>query len=229
MKKIYTLVLIFTLTCLYTFGQQHFVFDPTDSYEQTSPLNSYVNHKVDMINMTGGELTLAWERLYIDFPDVWEYTLCDFGGCYVGIPESGEMMAISDTLNGYLKITLNPWDHAATGTVVFRVYDTKTPMASDTLTFTIHSGDVTGLSQTAVSEGMNVYPNPANDWTTVESLSEGENVLSIINVNGQLISSESISSKDSRKIDMRDFEPGFYFFTISNSQGVIERKKVIVH
>ena len=114
MTKFYSLFLLlsFFLTGSYA---QHFTFDPGNHHEETVSAFEYSDHIIYVENLTGGELTLGWERLEMDLPAAWTADLCDYVGCYMGVPESGLMLPISDTTRGFLKVTVNPDDTPGTG------------------------------------------------------------------------------------------------------------------
>lgn len=59
-----------------------------------------------------------------------------------------------------------------------------------------------------------LYPNPAENYITLESLKQAE--VKIYSINGQLISQESIN-EGNNIIDLSDFNPGMYFFEINGT------------
>lgn len=79
---------------------QSFSFDPSADYEKSVSSTGYSSHILFMENLSGGELVLGWEMLSADLPPAWQADLCDYISCYIGIPEDGVMMAISDTTRG---------------------------------------------------------------------------------------------------------------------------------
>lgn len=223
----YWLLLIFLITLVSQGNTQSFSFNPSGQYVQTIPLNTYSSHYVFMENLTGGILTLGWERIFLDFPENWEYSLCDNGGCYSGIPDSGVMAPVSGTLEAYLKLTVNALDYVGTGTVVFRVYDFKQPEIADTVSFTIHAV-LTGENELSKSDDIRINPNPASDFINITTgLNQpAESVLT--DLNGRTIAVNELNPGNVNKLDISGLAKGFYFFTIKKKSGDIIKKKVVV-
>ena len=217
---------VFTSSFLLSFGQS-FIFNPTDSYEATINLESYTNHKVFMTNLTGEELILGWKLLAKDIPNEWEALLCDFGGCYTGVPDSGMMSAISDTVQGYLRLTINPFDHVGTGTAVFKVYDNKHPLDADTLSFTIHAMDLTGISENGKAISINVYPNPAYEVVNYSYKKDLQNQeVFMINQSGKIVLRQR--ARQNGSIDVSSLTPGLYFIRVGGNAQNSGTKKTII-
>jgi hypothetical protein len=226
MKSIYT---FFTLILLSTtLFAQSFQFDPTDDYNGVSPLNQYKNHYVFMENLTGGSLDLAWTRISIDFPEDWEATLCDFGGCYIGIPESGQMLSIEDTTRGYLRITLNPFDQLDTGYVSFYVYDVKEPDNGDTVLFTLASEYLTNLDEDYAHSRIRVYPNPASEILNVDLEGIDATSVKLINLQGKSVLYRKINSQGQFQLEVADLRKGVYLLNLEALNGEIVRKKILI-
>ncbi len=226
MKKLYFLLVTSAFISTISFAQS-FVLTPTDTYEASIELNSYTNHQVFMVNQTGDELTLGWETINQDMPESWEITLCDFGGCHTGIPDSGTMLPIFDTISAYMRLTINPYDVSATGTAAFKVFDTKHPEQFEIVTFTIHSGNVTGLETVISKTPFSVFPNPASEEINVSNLGIDEGIISIVNMNGQLVRQSEISN-DEEVFNIRDLQKGLYVIMISDQSGILEQKKLMI-
>ena len=206
---------------------QSFIFNPTDSYEATVDLNTYTNNKVFMTNQTGQELILAWKLLSKDIPADWEASLCDFGGCYAGIPDSGKMSAISDTIQGYLRLTINPFEQIGTGTAVFKVYDNKHPLDADTLSFTIHAMDLTSITENGKAIAINVYPNPAYEVVNYSYKKDLQNQeVFLINQSGKIVLRQM--ARQSGSIDVSQLPQGLYYIRMSGNANKTGTGKVLV-
>jgi len=226
MKKLYFFIITSAFISTISVAQS-FVLTPTDTYEASIALNSYTNHQVFMVNQTGSELILGWETINQDMPESWEITLCDFGGCHIGIPDSGTMYPIFDTINAYMRLTINPYDISATGTATFKVFDTKHPEQYEIVTFTIHSGNVTGLETVTSKTHFSVFPNPASEGIYVSNLGIEKGIISIVNMNGVLVRQSKIS-KDEKVFNIRDLQKGLYVVIISDSSGILKQKKLMI-
>ncbi len=83
------------------------------------------------------------------------------------------------------------------------------------------------LSETTISLGWNVYPNPVKDELTVEILSGMdfyEGTVDVVNTFGQIVSSQMVVSKK-MTVNMSSLPNGLYMVRISTPQGT-EMKRV---
>ena len=227
MKKLYLTVFTSLFLVIVLMGQ-HFVFEPTDHYEDQIPLNSYTEHRVFMKNLTGEPLTLSWERIYLDFPVEWTVTTCDNSGCYNAIPPSGTMMAVQDTTRGFLELTVNANSYEATGVVVFKVYNYKHPEQSDTLTYTIHAGEVTATSGFSSNPEFMIYPNPTSNFISLKSNSEFKGKLTVIDIHGKIHIEQNFAGTDKVTLDTGHLSKGIYFVTMADKSGRLNRTKMII-
>jgi len=217
----------FFISCMFGVMGQSFIFNPTDTYEATVDLNTYTNHQVFMTNQTGEELILAWELLAKDIPADWEALLCDFGGCYAGIPDSGKMSAISDTIQGYLRLTINPFDQIGTGTATFKVYDNKHPLDADTLSITIHAMDLTSITKNEKGIAINVYPNPAYEVVNYAYKDDIQNQeVFLINQSGKIVLRQI--ARQSGSIDVSQLPQGLYYIRMSGDAKKTSSGKVLL-
>lgn len=86
----------------------------------------------------------------------------------------------------------------------------------------------TGISSNNASNDAVIYPNPAADNFQVDIPSiEGEILITIYNLDGQLILKRTISNKTS--IDVSDFSNGIYTILLTTGNSTINKKLVVVH
>ncbi len=75
---------------------------------------------------------------------------------------------------------------------------------------------------------VSIYPNPAQDFVTIETPQNYNNAqLSIYNLTGQLISQKQITQSN-QKIPITELGNGMYIFVIQNGDKVIGRQRVVV-
>jgi hypothetical protein len=73
--------------------------------------------------------------------------------------------------------------------------------------------------------GINVYPNPANDYLTIE-LSKYENTnITLLNILGDVVLNKQI--KNSEKLELSNLSKGIYFLSIENLTGKATQKLII--
>jgi hypothetical protein len=69
-----------------------------------------------------------------------------------------------------------------------------------------------------------VYPNPANNFLTVE-VNNRSNV-ELINSLGQIVATKTVESKEN--LDVSHLNDGVYFAKITNENGMVKTEKVII-
>jgi hypothetical protein len=78
--------------------------------------------------------------------------------------------------------------------------------------------DNTGLSDEAIQNGINIYPNPAKDIINIIKISNSPEQVIIYNTNGQLINKIHLPT-NSTVLNVNEWKPGVYFFHILNEKG----------
>jgi len=78
---------------------------------------------------------------------------------------------------------------------------------------------ITGIQEFKANPTFTVYPNPANDFVTIDaSLLENINQVVVTNSIGQVVLQKSLSVLDN-KIDVANFENGVYFMILNSESG----------
>lgn len=143
-----------------------------------------------VINNTGTEQTIVWERMENNMPCDWQNSVCDINLCYApGVDSNSFILAHGDTM--YLSINFYPQSQEAEGFVLMRAYVQDDPGIADTLKFVgvgiACEGSepcVTGVSPITI-EQLQVFPNPFESILYFKDLPAYANV-SIYNLQGQL-------------------------------------------
>lgn len=226
MKRIFIAIIFYLSTWTLLYSQPAFTLDPSNHISENAPFNTYSNHYIYMKNQTGAELTIGWESIEYDFPEEWLYFVCDYGHCYVGIPENGTMLPIYDTINGYIRLTVNPYEQEGTGTVSFRVFDINSPEQADTISFTV-TAIATNLLNHKTLTGITAYPNPARDLIYFQTETGEEiNEIQLLNNSGQLIS--TIEDPDLSSMNIACLSPGLYIILFRKNNYIVTRQKILV-
>jgi para-nitrobenzyl esterase len=76
-------------------------------------------------------------------------------------------------------------------------------------------------------ETINVYPNPATNFITVESGIQSEATLEIYNVLGSMVFSRSMINRASTSVNIGELKPGYYFIKVTGKTGSVTQKIVI--
>lgn len=94
--------------------------------------------------------------------------------------------------------------------------------------FSIYELDsVTSVIEDTQIENLNIYPNPAQDFVSIDIPVNYQNLqLSIFNLTGQLIAQKQITG--SQQIPISELGNGMYIFVVESKGGIIGRKRVVV-
>ncbi len=97
-------------------------------------------------------------------------------------------------------------------------------------TDSIYVGFTVGVQESEVSDGLVVYPNPGNGefFTSLRLAEPGDVVLSVRNVQGQLLMIKDISDvvELNTMIDVSKFAPGIYYLEVRTESGIMVEKLV---
>lgn len=129
--------------------------------------------------------------------------------------------------SGHLRIQVSP--------ECARVDFVRAYLPADTLTGGHHNREVafsyevgncytTGIAETIVNSGINVYPNPATNAIYIDAPAEVDFTFNLMNMLGQ-----HILQTKSRRIDISDIPEGLYFLKVSSGLGFCNRKIVVHH
>jgi hypothetical protein len=82
--------------------------------------------------------------------------------------------------------------------------------------------DITSISRSTITNTIDLFPIPARDYINVQlDLVDEANYIQIIDMNGKVVYSQSLAeTQDIFQLDVSDFNPGYYIFTISGKSNV---------
>ncbi len=95
----------------------------------------------------------------------------------------------------------------------------------------ITEGSTVGIEEREL-ESLNLYPNPANETVTLNyvSLDGGNHQISILDINGKMISSQNFASKkgnNEQQISLSGMDAGIYLVTITDESGNAQHLKLV--
>lgn len=93
--------------------------------------------EIKFLNTTNNNLELKWTRLENTFPKQWDYSMCAFGKCQVGIPKGGVLRPVHPGKSGFLAIHVLPKGSKGEGVVKFRLFDPKDERNGQMLEFRV--------------------------------------------------------------------------------------------
>lgn len=220
MKKLLLIVFLFSTT-KFTFSQTY-TLDPGNVDTVFAPFNDLTIFDIYPINISNNKILFKWTKISINVPTGWDYSFCDYGNCYVGIPNSGTMDSVDVGEMGLLGLNISPYSIPGQGIVKLYVYDANFPSDGDTVTWVVNSGAL-GYDEIVDENSIQIYPNPAKEIVFINSKYQG--TISIYNLEGKLINSFT-NFIGENTVDMSQYDSGLYIIEFTSESGVV-RKKII--
>ena len=185
---------------------------------------------LEIHNNTGINKSWRITRKELSVPAAWVDMLC-FTSCFPPstletycTPASVPLVVANGT-SAIVILHFSP-ELATATTAIYRYYvstDCSTFEDSVDIQFNYTAAGLKSLKNNAT---FNIAPNPANDYTVVTSAGVENSNVKIVDVLGNVVYVETISS--TKKIDLSEFKNGIYFVTIETSDAKISNRKLIV-
>ncbi|MEZ4921544.1 MAG: T9SS type A sorting domain-containing protein [Crocinitomicaceae bacterium] len=111
----------------------------------------------------------------------------------------------------------------AAGTYNFHFIVDNGVCAADTSTVPVTVEDCTGIDENEISLG--VYPNPTMDVVTISGINSN-GVISVLDVQGNIILTNNVTTSEILKIDLSEFESGMYILRFTTENNITETRIV---
>ena len=251
MKK----VLLTILSCIFLFNfsqAQSFTTLGDTVTKDFSDLSVTNKLKNTITNTTNSSTTYTWSIISYNIPSGWVFAgFCDNAGCYnasalAGQSETSAMVHANGSItvnNGdtthtdrmdvyptFDEFTIPPLGSVAWMSVVF-TDNNSFPLHKDTLTFICTNNKTTSINtaNTALSENIQLYPNPANNHVNVVySRSLNVKNIAVYNLIGRMVKIYKVGNT-SAKLDIDDLPSGVYFVRLLNDKGIIVGTRRLTH
>lgn len=197
--------------------------------ETTTILDEVTKYYIHFKNMTGKDLRLGWKKLSMNIPAGWDYSLCDLGTCYSGIPD-GEfiMFTVAKDSSGFLAPNIYPDNNNGTFSLTMAVWDVDNPSITDTLSWVITAKAQAGVSNSNDNHyRISSYPNPATTSTTIQLGNTSTGSITLVSANGAIVLEHRVKNVSSISLDLSSVSAGEYFVVFTNTAGSILRTKLI--
>jgi hypothetical protein len=203
------------LNVLFLFGMaipsaaQLYSYAPAPDYSAVLNMDEYSVHQIDIypVGLTDFYM-MEWRLVGNTCPESWDFQLCDWATCFDGMPNTAVMDTIFPGGHGLLKVTVNPFMEAGSGTLTFWVFPEGEMDAYETVTFHFET-IVAGVSDhSAVTTPPQLYPQPARQQLNYSGLNTGAWYL--YDLSGRVISSFYLERNDGA-LDISSLQNGVYF------------------
>ena len=229
----YFLALIVVLSAVRVFAQgeqRSYTLEPSNTIiTTTNVLEDVTKYYIHQKNITGKEINISWKRLSLDIPSQWDFSLCDLGTCYAGIPE-GEftMFPVEKDSSGFLAPNIYPLGVSGTAKIVMMVWDKNIPSISDTLTWIITAkaeADVQAEGKSLLS--LRLSPNPSINNVSVDLGKTSNGIITVRNIAGASMLNIPITDQSRVNIDISALANGEYVIVFIGRNGSIKHSKLV--
>jgi hypothetical protein len=192
---------------------QTFILNPGNVDTVYAPSNTLTIFDIYPINTTGGDIIFEWTRISVNLPTGWDYSFCDYGNCYTGIPTNGTMDTVGAGQQGLMGLNINPYAIAGQGIVKIYVYDNDFPNDGDTVTWVVNANTL-GINEQSASH-FSFYPNPSISYITIESseISSTSNWM-VYSISGEMLLNGILGGN--KMISVENLPAGIYFLSVTD-------------
>jgi hypothetical protein len=180
-------------------------------------------------NTSMSDIHLKWSLLANTLPDLkWDFSLCDNGTCYSGIPDSATFPVTKPGEKASLKLTIiftEGTSKAGKGTTQFLVYNINDESDADTITF--EADVVTGIFEIVPTDKkISIYPNPATDVINIVStdLNITKGNMSIYNALGAKVNDIILTPSGFNTVSVSNLPAGVYYVRFQGTTGEVSTR-----
>lgn len=218
MKKVYLIALLSLIVG--SASAQTFQWITNDSVVENLDLNTTVQFPMYQTAIGTDTVTLGVEVIYNDIPATWDGMLCIYGTCLGTIPVVGtvaQMDQIYDSIEGMVRITINPMNGTEVAKFQAYVYDIDYPNDGDTATWIFNT--TLGVMQMDYSEQIELYPNPVSSVLHVDAPFNTSGI-SVYSIAGDLLITESTTNE----INVEALPAGAYIIQLNTDSGIVRKR-----
>lgn len=229
MRKFYhTLIILVACSLSQVVGAQNYIVSPSNNVSFNVEEGSFGDAQIDLLNVSGDTITFEWMRVSTTLDSSWNQHLCDYMGCYAGIPNSGTMSPVADSGTAFLKVTIGVGSQLTSGTVTMKVWPQGDTSDSQTLTFT--ASGVVNIDKHTQRHSITLFPNPTNSMLNIEYGEFGKAglELSVVNSLGSIVANRFIEAGNSTLMDVTNLKSGIYYIRLQNSEAEITERFMIL-
>jgi hypothetical protein len=207
---------LFLLSLLTTFGfskaQVSYSVQPSKNMTVTAPYSSVTIFDIYQKNTSANKIILKWEKVSISLPSQWQYSMCDFGSCYAGIPVGPNTMdTVAGNGQGFLGLNIDPGTTDGFGVVKVYVYQNGFHSNGDTLTWYVKTL-AAGVEEITTNSSIKIFPNPVQNNLNINlNSSETANIYLTDALGRKVLTAQAASNSN---IDVSSLEKGFYTLII---------------
>lgn len=223
LKIILIINILFISLC--TTAQKNYIIQPSKHVIVDPIYNLLSVTDIYQENTSNQPIILKWKLISNNLQPGWDFSLCDYQTCYVGIPDSGVMDTVPPGEKGFLGLNVNPLEIKGTGEVIMFVYEDGHMDNGDTLVWEI--AEPTGIKELRRSNILALYPNPANEQVTVRLSDYSNASVQVTDILGHIIRTTTVHN-ELTTINVADLPNGYYFIQCKYGNEIAGTKKLCI-
>jgi len=205
---------------------QSFAITPNDTLIAEGTPDQLTIYDIYMDNSTGTDtLILNWERVSLDIPGDWDYSLCDLGTCYPGVPDNGTMYPVAPGEMGFLGYNVIPSISAGITTLVMNVWEDSAPDEKVQVVWIISSGEVTAINS-ANNNTVAIYPTIALQNIFIANLNS-DSEFHLFDLNGKNVLNQNIITGFT-SISIEGLAKGMYMAVVTEQGLIVKTEQIII-
>jgi len=135
-----------------------------------------------------------------------------------------------DNVDGDVDVTIDDSTLDLTTDGYYDIVYTATDSNDNTAVVVVTVIVGTGINIEAYNAtNISMYPNPANNFVTIDLQGNTASLINIYSIDGQLAISEVINNATNRKLDISKLNKGVYLYEVLNANEIIHLSKLIVN
>ncbi len=203
-------------------AQISYSITPAKNMTVTAPYSSVTIFDIYQKNTSSNKIVLKWERVSINLPSQWQYSMCDLGSCYAGIPVGPNTMdTVPGNLQGFLGLNINPGTTDGTGIVKVFVYQNGFRSMGDTLTWYVKTL-ASGIEEISAANGIKIFPNPAHNNLNIDLATNATVDVTITDALGRKVLNSQIVSI--ANLDISSLDKGVYTIVLQTGDKQIYKR-----
>ncbi|PCJ66658.1 MAG: hypothetical protein COA58_04155 [Bacteroidetes bacterium] len=222
-------LMVFLCSIAMASSAQDLVYTPS-KHVSGQILGDISEYNISVNTSTTKAVTYKWKTIENTFKSDWDCSLCDYGGCYPSVPDSGKMIRINMTdaqagTTGFFKINFLSSITSGVGVLRIYVYDSANYSGGDTISFTMELEQGASVKNEKVLP-LKILPNPANNAVNFTTLAVNTS-MTLCDLQGRILKEKFMPTTGNQQLTVADLPSGVYFLKL-NSSGVIRQSKLIV-
>lgn len=223
MKKFSLIILFTSLLVGQSLMAQDFYISPNPVYK-----NGVTGADVegvayaDIYTNSDFDLHLTWEVTAVEMTEGWGVAVCDLVQCYFPTVTTESFTLMVDSV-GDMDVHVYPNGIEGSAIIEVEVYETDNP--SSTTTGIYYFNHTVGIAE-KFSEAIKVYPNPTQDYLTIDNSENLVSSVELYNVSGKMVMNSNLNGND--RISIQELAAGNYILKLVDANANIVSTNLVV-